>query len=65
MKPLLPLFYGTIQFNDQFYLKNVLYIPNFYTNLIYVPILTYSLDCNVTFTSFDCIINGEPYPDEH
>lgn len=40
---------GTIKLNYDFYLSDVLCIPSFFTNLIYVPRLIKSLNCKVTF----------------
>lgn len=40
---------GTVLFSDKFYLTDVLFIPSFFTNLIYVPKLTKNLHCNIIF----------------
>lgn len=49
---------GTIQFTNTFYLTDVLYIPEFFTNIISIPRLTKSLNCRVTFNSSSCMIQG-------
>jgi len=50
-------YYGLIRFSDKFYLSNVLYVPHFQLNLIFVSKLTYQLKCTLTFTSTHCIIH--------
>ncbi|XP_058775261.1 uncharacterized protein LOC131649518 [Vicia villosa] len=47
---------GTVKFNDSFYLTNVLYMPEFSFNLISVPKLTQSLNCQLMFTTVACVI---------
>lgn len=45
-------------FSDSFYLTDVLYIPNFCTNLISVPKITKNLKWNIIFNSYQCFIQG-------
>ncbi|XP_004515732.1 uncharacterized protein [Cicer arietinum] len=49
-------FVGTIFFNNDFYLNDVLYLPQFSTNLISVPRLTNSLNCHLVFHATNCLI---------
>lgn len=49
---------GNDFFNIDFYLMDVLYIPNFCTNLICVPKLTRHLQCQIVFYSHQCFIQG-------
>lgn len=49
---------GTVHFNDDLYLLNVLYIPDLYIHLIFVLKLTDFLNSNLNFTSSKCIIYG-------
>lgn len=50
-------FSATFFFNNFSYLLDVLYIPNFYINLICVPKLTNSINYNITFNSTTCLIH--------
>lgn len=50
---------GTIHFNKHFYLDNVLYIPDFHTNLISIPRIATTLDCTIYFDSSKCLIHGD------
>lgn len=47
---------GTIKFTNEFYLPNVLYIPEFLTNIISIPRIIASLDCTMHFNSTHCTI---------
>ena len=47
---------GLVRFFDKFYLSNVLYVPYFQLNLIFVSKLTHQLKCTLNFTSTHCII---------
>lgn len=47
---------GTIHLNHNLHLTNVLYIPEFFTNIISIPRITAALNCNVQFTSTHCTI---------
>lgn len=47
---------GTIIFNDNFYLNNVLHISDFFTNLIFIPRNTKSLNYRVMFNVDNYII---------
>lgn len=49
---------GTVFFNNDFYLIDVLYIPNICTNLISIPKLTKHLQCQIIFDSHQCFIQG-------
>lgn len=49
---------GIIHFNKYFYLDNVLYPPEFHTNLIYIPRIATALNCTIYFDSFKCLIHG-------
>lgn len=51
-------FSGFINFNDSLYLHDVLYIPSFCTNLIYVSKLSSSLNCAFIFSASHCLIQG-------
>lgn len=50
----------TTYFTDNFYLTNVLYIPSFCTNFIYVPRMTNNIQCHVIFNAHQCFIQGTP-----
>ncbi|CAJ2662090.1 unnamed protein product [Trifolium pratense] len=47
---------GTIMFDHQLYLTDVLYFPNFTFNLISVPKLTKNLHCSLMFNDNKCVI---------
>lgn len=47
----------TIFFDNIFILTNVLYMPQFSFNLIFVPKLTYCLDCKLIFNNSTCLIH--------
>ena len=47
---------GLVHFSAKFYLSDVLYVPHFQLNLIFVSKLTHQLKCTLTFTSTHCII---------
>jgi len=47
---------GTIVFNLKFYLTDVLYIPQFAFNLISTSKLCSTLNCNLIFSSINCVI---------
>ena len=47
---------GLVHFSAKFYLSNVLYVPHFQLNLIYISKLTHQLKCTLTFTLTHCII---------
>ncbi|KAK2359287.1 hypothetical protein QL285_084673 [Trifolium repens] len=47
---------GSISFDQNFFLSDVLYIPNFSFNLISVPKLTHTLACNLLFDKSKCLI---------
>ncbi|XP_073223517.1 uncharacterized protein [Cicer arietinum] len=47
---------GTVFFNSEFYLCDVLFIPEFSCNLISIPCLTMSLNCNLIFNAHNCWI---------
>lgn len=49
-------FAWTIHFDDDFVLTNVLHMPHFIFNLIYVPKLTLSLECQLIFNTTTCFI---------
>ncbi|XP_058783503.1 uncharacterized protein LOC131658196 [Vicia villosa] len=49
-------FSGTIKFTDSFYITDVLYMPEFSFNLISVPKLTKTLNCQLMFTDVNCVI---------
>lgn len=49
---------GTVIFTNDFYLSDVLYIPSFFTYLIYVPKLINHLQCQIIFNSPQCFIQG-------
>lgn len=51
-------FSGSIHFPYNFYLHDVLYIPSFYTNLIFMSKLTSSLNYAFNFTVSHCLIQG-------
>lgn len=51
-------FVGSVYFNHDFYLNDVLYILSFYTNLIFVPKMIQFLLCNIIFNFHQCIIQG-------
>lgn len=46
----------TINLNNDLHLTHVLYIPQFFTNIISIPHITSSLNYNVHFTSTNCTI---------
>ena len=43
-------------FSNKFYLNNVLYVPEFTFNLISTSKLASNLNCHLTFSSKDCVI---------
>lgn len=45
----------TIFFDKNFILTNVLYMPQFSFNLIFVPKLTHCLDCQLIFNNDTCL----------
>jgi hypothetical protein len=47
---------GSIVFDNQFFLTDVLYIPDFSFNLISVPKLTTTLHCQLLFDNSTCLI---------
>jgi hypothetical protein len=47
---------GTILFDKNLYITNVLYFPDFSFNLISIPKLTKSLNCFVVFDGTKCLI---------
>jgi hypothetical protein len=49
-------FAGTIVFDQNFFLTDVLYFPNFSFNLISVPKLTNNLHCTLLFDDHNCVI---------
>ncbi|KAK2354629.1 putative mitochondrial protein [Trifolium repens] len=49
-------FAGTVLFDQNFYLTDVLYFPNFSFNLISVPKLTLNLHCYLMFNDHECLI---------
>ena len=49
---------STVVFNDNFILKNVLYVPDFSFNLIFISQLTTSLKCELIFFSTECLIQN-------
>jgi len=50
--------FGTVVFNDNFILKNVLYVPDFSFNLISISQLTTSPKCELIFSSTECLIQN-------
>lgn len=55
---------GSIHFNDNFYLHDVLHIPNFITNLIFFYKLAHSLNYAFIFYISSLSHTGDPYLDE-
>lgn len=51
---------GTIFSTSDFYLHNVLHIPNFHFNLISIHKLTNSLNCRLLFSPTICVIQAPP-----
>lgn len=49
---------GTICLNEHIILKNVLYVPDFRYNLIFIPKLCKYLSCHAVFTNDECYIQG-------
>nr|KYP65704.1 Retrovirus-related Pol polyprotein from transposon TNT 1-94 [Cajanus cajan] len=49
-------FSGTIIFSEKFFLNDVLYIPNFHLNIIYVQRIAASLDYELIFNKNSCTI---------
>ena len=49
---------GTIFFNKNFILENVLFVPDFSFNLIFIFQLTTSLKCELIFSSTKCLIHN-------
>jgi hypothetical protein len=49
----------TIIFSKDFYLNDVLFIPNFKYNLIAVSKLTADLLCQLMFTKSDCLVQDQ------
>lgn len=50
---------GTIQFNSNFYITDVLYLPNFAFNLISVTKLTKLLNCQLVFNDNSCTVQDK------
>ena len=50
---------GTIIFSNDFFLTNVLYIPQFSFNLISVSKLISHLECQITFSATACVIQDQ------
>lgn len=49
---------GEVQLTKDILLKNVLYIPSFHFNLIYVPQLVKDLQCSIFFNASGCFCQG-------
>ena len=47
---------GTVNFSNRFYLTNVLYVPEFTFNLVSASKLASNLNCQLIFSSKDCVI---------
>jgi hypothetical protein len=50
---------GTVSFSKEFYLNDVLFVPDFNVNLISVIKLTDSLDCALNFSKIDCHLQNQ------
>jgi hypothetical protein len=50
---------GTVTFSKDFYLNDVLLVPNFNFNLISVIKLTDSLDCELIFSKIACHLQDQ------
>ncbi|KAL8120516.1 hypothetical protein AgCh_017628 [Apium graveolens] len=49
---------GDIQVTDSIILKDVLYVPDFRYNLVFIPKLCQDLKCSVTFTNDQCFLQS-------
>ena len=48
---------GTVVLNYKLHLSNVLYVPQFAFNLIYVSKISFNLNCRLIFSSNECVIH--------